>query len=154
MEGQYRSPLSRGSFTSESNSFPCPKKNQCSTRWLEAQFTNPVFTTMKNALILSIAHPLRSIAAVILNLLPAAMFVLLGGEVFASLGFIWFLFGFSGTAVLNSMMFRKVFGFFIDRAKAEEGKEKKQAEEIEKSPEEEPGKSPGEETEGPDNQNN
>jgi len=82
---------------------------------LEAQFDNPVFKTMKNALILSLAHPLRSLAAVVLNLIPLGILVLFGGQVFASLGFIWFLFGFSCTAVLNCLLFKKVFGVYIKR---------------------------------------
>lgn len=81
---------------------------------LEAQFANPFYKTLKNSLIIGLSHPMITAAAILLNLLlPASL--LLGGELFARLGFIWFLFGFSGIAILNSRMFGKVFAGYIDR---------------------------------------
>ena len=98
---------------------------------LEAQFENGIFRTMKNSLILGITHPFITVAAAALNLLlPASL--LLGGDVFARLGFIWFLFGFSGIAILNSRMFGGVFAGYIEQmnkaAAAGAGKEDRNAE--------------------------
>jgi len=75
---------------------------------LQAKFDNTVWGTLKNAFLLSIAHPLSSIAITVLTFLPVAM------AVFATYYFllssvVFFLFWFSCAAALNSYLFERIF---------------------------------------------
>jgi len=84
---------------------------------VEAQFENSILGTLKNAFLIGAAHPLMSIAAIILNLLLPLLFVFMT-DLFLLFSFVWFIFGFSGIAALNSLMFNKAFAPLIEQAKA------------------------------------
>ena len=79
---------------------------------IQAKFENTVFGTLKNAVILGILHPVRSVAVMALTALIPALF-LFYTYVFLVTSFIWFVFGFSGIAIINSIIFNKVFDRII-----------------------------------------
>ena len=81
---------------------------------LLSQFNNSSKQVMKNGLILSFAYLPRTIAMVILNILP---FVLLSVNIltFFYSGFIWIAIYFSAIAYLNSHIIRKVFAPYMPK---------------------------------------
>ena len=75
---------------------------------LQARFENTVWKTLRNALTLAITHPLRALVTAALTWGPVALLVFAPYYAILSSVF-WFLFGFSGIALLNSYFFRKCF---------------------------------------------
>ena len=84
-------------------SYACP---------LQAQFYNPIRTTLKNSLILSAAHPLRTLVILVLNLIPIAL-LLFGTYYFIITTPVWLMLGFSLIALLNSYLFVKSFAKYM-----------------------------------------
>lgn len=82
---------------------------------LLARFENTVKGTIVNAFLLSICNLPKTIAAVVLNIIPI-------GILYFSLRFVpfTFLIGFSGTAFLNSLLFLKVFERIMPKEEPEE----------------------------------
>lgn len=75
---------------------------------LQAWFEHTVRGTLLNSLIMSMIHLPVSLAAAALNLLPAAWFLMFPYAFFKSLP-VWLLVGFSLTAVINTLLFCRVF---------------------------------------------
>lgn len=75
---------------------------------IEAQFESSIGKTLKNALLLGISPPLVTLATLALPLIPAVLLPF-AAYWFWQFGAVWFLFGFSGIAMLNSLMFIRVF---------------------------------------------
>lgn len=90
---------------------------------VQAKFENTVGNTLKNAFILGMAHPVRSIAVMILTALAPGLCVF-ATYWFLATSFLWLLFGFSGTAILESLIVNKVFKSLIgDREASDKGEE-------------------------------
>jgi len=83
---------------------------------MEAKFINTMMRMLKNAFILAMTHPLITLAAMILRLIPVALAVY-ATYWFLATAIVWFLFGFSGIAMINSLMFNKVFQPLIKKNK-------------------------------------
>jgi len=75
---------------------------------LQAKFDNSIGGTLKNAFLLSLAHPLSSIAIAVLTFLPVAMAVF-ATYYFLLASVVFFLFWFSCAAALNSYLFERIF---------------------------------------------
>jgi len=75
---------------------------------LEARFENSVGHTLKNALLLGLTHPFISLVTAVLTVLPVA-FAVFATYWFLVSSIIWFLFGFSCIAMVNSLLFHRVF---------------------------------------------
>ena len=75
---------------------------------LQAKFSNTVWGTLKNAFLLSLAHPLSSIVIAVLTFLPVAM-ALFATYYFLLASIVFFLFWFSCAAALNSFLFERIF---------------------------------------------
>ncbi len=75
---------------------------------VQARFENTVLSTMKNAAILALAHPGKTMCIIICSFLPVSL-LLFETRLFVLTGFIWMLFGFSGLALVNSILFHKIF---------------------------------------------
>ena len=75
---------------------------------LQAKFDNSIGGTLKNAFLLSIAHPFSSIAIAVLTFLPVAMAVF-ATYYFLLASIVFFLFWFSCAAALNSYLFERIF---------------------------------------------
>lgn len=84
----------------------------CYTCPLQAQFYNPIRATLKNSFLLCVAHPLRTLVILVLNLIPIALF-LFGTYYFLMTASFWFLLGFSLIARINAVMFVKIFAKFM-----------------------------------------
>ena len=79
---------------------------------LVSQFDNKTFSTLKNALVLSLGYLPRSIVMVALNLLPWGL--LLGDIVtFFQAGLIWVGLYFAAAAYLNTILLRRVFAPYL-----------------------------------------
>lgn len=90
---------------------------------VQAKFENTVFRTIKNAIILGMAHPVRSIALMVLTALAPGLCIF-ATYWFLATSFLWFLFGFSGIAILKSLIINKVFSVLIsDRDDSDKGEE-------------------------------
>ena len=75
---------------------------------LMSQFDNTMGNTLKNALLLSIAHLPRTLVMAVINCFPwALMFMHL--YTFIKIGFLWFALYFSAAAYLNSRVLMKIF---------------------------------------------
>ena len=75
---------------------------------IEAKFENSLGNQLKNAVILAVTNPLRAVVAAVLSVFPVEL--LMFAPYYALLTSVfWFLFGFAGIALINSLMFRKVF---------------------------------------------
>lgn len=72
-----------------------------------ARYRNRWFAYLRNALILLIAKPGRTLLNLLLFLFPAAIFFL-APEAFLQWGFIWILFGFSGLFYLSARIVQKI----------------------------------------------
>ena len=86
---------------------------------LEAKFENTVGRTLKNALVLGLTHPPVTLAAVVLNLIPAAL-ALFATYWFLAAGIVWCLFWFSGTAVLCSLLFGRALKPYLKKEKEQQ----------------------------------
>lgn len=84
---------------------------------LQSQFDNRIFTTIKNAAILSIGYLPRSLCIATLNLLPLLVF-LLRPDLFLWAIWIWAGLYFSASAYLNSLLMRKVFSPYLPVSEA------------------------------------
>lgn len=74
---------------------------------LLSQFRNSAIGTMKNALLLSIAHLPRSLILLVVNCFPWALMIL-NLYTFIKLGFLWFALYFAAAAYFNSRVLNKV----------------------------------------------
>lgn len=83
---------------------------------LLSQFNNNNLSTLKNALVLSIAYLPRSVVIAALNLLPWVLF-LLNLYVFLQAGFFWIFFYFATAAYLNTYLLKKVFAPYLNQEK-------------------------------------
>ncbi len=79
---------------------------------LLARFENTVFGTLKNALILGLGNPLRSIPTAALTFLPLVLALLFPGVLWMTLPF-WLLMGFSLISYLTTLLLRSVFAKYL-----------------------------------------
>lgn len=79
---------------------------------LSAYFENTVGQTLKNAMLLSIMSPLRSLAVTVLNAIPVLLFLLLTG-LFIRICIVWILIGVALTAFINCKILEPFFNRFI-----------------------------------------
>ena len=86
---------------------------------LTAKFENTVGATLKNALLISIAHLPVSVLIALLNLLP---FILLFWmtDLFVRMSLLFLVIGFSGIAFLDVLMLRRIFRRYIPAENAED----------------------------------
>lgn len=79
---------------------------------LQAKFENDIKSTIKNAFVIGVSHLTKSIVLIVLMLIPVllAMFF---PKVFVFSGFIWLTLGFSGIAVLQSLVIHSVLRKFL-----------------------------------------
>ena len=84
-----------------------------------AQFENSLGGTLKNALIFSFNHPIRSLGMVALNLLPGILWYL-SPIAFYPLIPCWILFAVAVTAYVNTLLLKKVFAPYLPPNSAEE----------------------------------
>ena len=89
---------------------------------LLCHFENTKLTTVKNALMMSLAYLPRTILIVIINLLPFFLLIY-DFMMFLQTGFIWFFLYFSAAAYMNSMLLKKVFRPYLGDGKEEETEE-------------------------------
>lgn len=82
---------------------------------LQARFSNSVWGTLKNSLILSFSHPLRSLVIAALTFFPFAL-ALFGTYYFLLFSAVFILFWFSGAAFVNSSLFERIFKKFLPPA--------------------------------------
>lgn len=75
---------------------------------LLSQFGNSTKATLRNALLLSIAHLPRSLVLLVVNCFPWALMVL-NLYAFIRLGFLWLVLYFAAAAYFNSRVLHKVF---------------------------------------------
>ena len=75
-------------------------------------FHSSVRSALKNALILSIAHLPRSVAAGVLNVLPLGLLAV-NLYAFMQSGMIWVFLYFSAAAYLNSRILNRVFAPYL-----------------------------------------
>ena len=75
---------------------------------LTSQFRNSLGSTVKNALLLSLANLPQSLAAAVVNLLPFGLF-LFQYELFLKVSFLWVALYFSAAAYINTAILWKVF---------------------------------------------
>ena len=75
---------------------------------LQAKFCNPLMTTLKNALLLSLANLPVTLCIVVLNLTPLLLFLLSSALFFRTL-LVFFIIGFSGICYLDTLCLRKLF---------------------------------------------
>ena len=75
---------------------------------LTSQFQNSLIGTVRNALLLSLGNLPRAIAAAVLHLLPAGLF-LFRYELFLQVSFLWVALYFSAAAYLSTAILWKVF---------------------------------------------
>lgn len=85
---------------------------------LLAQFDNTIARTLKNAFLLSIVHPLRTLIVTILHLVPVILF-LFSPYFFLQTVMFWVFLGFSVTARINASFFTKTFAKYIPEKEQE-----------------------------------
>lgn len=85
----------------------------CWTWPLEASFENSILNTLKNAFLMGITNLVKTLIVVIISLIPLAV-LFLAPKVFLATGVIWLLFGFSGIAILNSILFNKALKRYLE----------------------------------------
>lgn len=73
-----------------------------------SQFRNSIPQTLQNALLLSISHLPRSIAVAVINLLPAALWIL-NFDLFTKVSFLWLALYFAAAAYMNAAILYPVF---------------------------------------------
>lgn len=81
---------------------------------LLAQFNNTIKNTIKNAFIIAFLNLGYTCVIVFFNAIPIVFFVFVP-ELFMILIPLWFTFGFSGIALINSRMFVKIFDKLISQ---------------------------------------
>ena len=79
---------------------------------LLSQFDNRTFSTLKNALVLSLGYLPRSLVMVALNVLPWVL-LLVDIILFFQAGLIWVMVYFAAAAYLNTVLLRKVFAPYL-----------------------------------------
>jgi len=79
---------------------------------LISQFENGNLTTIKNAILLAVGYLPRSIAMAVLNLLPAAAF-LIAPAAFFQAAFLWAFLYFAAAAYFDGLILRKVFAPYL-----------------------------------------
>lgn len=84
---------------------------------LLSQFRNSIKESLKNALLLSVAHLPRSILLAVINCFPAALLVL-NLYAFAKLSYLWMVLYFAAAAYFNSRVLNKVFKPYWEQAEA------------------------------------
>lgn len=77
-----------------------------------AQFENTLGGTLKNALVFSSTHPLRSLLMILLDLLPLLLYWL-SPAAFLPLAPCWLLFASAVTAYVNCLLLKKVFAPYL-----------------------------------------
>ena len=75
---------------------------------LLSRFHNTVGATLKNSLIIGLTHPIKTITVLALDVIPMIMFLQWPNYVIATI-FLWVLIGFSAIALVNSVIFSKLF---------------------------------------------
>ena len=89
---------------------------------LMAQFNNTTANHLKNAAVLAIAHPLKSLMMAALMLVPVIV-MLISPYWFFRFGFIWISVGASGVCYLHQRIVRPVMKVMIRKARKEAGLE-------------------------------
>lgn len=84
---------------------------------LLSQFDNTVLETVKNALLLAVAHLPQSLALTAVNCFPCIL-MLMNLYAFLKLGFLWTFLYFAATAYWNSRLLRKIFAPYREAAEA------------------------------------
>ena len=85
---------------------------------LQSKFTNSVWGTLKNALLISFSHPLSSLVVAALSFLPLAL-AWFGTYYFLLFSVVFLLFWFSCAAVVNCFLFERIFKKFLPPAPEE-----------------------------------
>ena len=85
---------------------------------LLSQFRNSTKATLKNALLLSVAHLPRTVVVVALNVLPWVL-MLTNLYLFLQVGVLWVALYFSAAAFVNVCLLRKVFAPYMGEEEAE-----------------------------------
>lgn len=86
---------------------------------VQARFQNTIGGTMKNALLLAVAHPPYSVCIAACTTAPLAL-LLFATYYFLLTSMVWCLFGCAGLAMLNSLCFQKMFEPFVSEQTDEE----------------------------------
>lgn len=90
---------------------------------LASQFSNGPFSTLKNALVLSLGYLPRSVIIAALNVLPWVL-LLTNVMTFFYAGLIWVGLYFAAAAYFNTMLLRRVFAPYLDEPeRADDAKE-------------------------------
>ena len=82
---------------------------------LQARFDNTVWRTLKNAFVLAVTHPLTSLIAAFLSLLPLGLLLFATYYLLLSSVY-WFLFGFSLATVANCWLFARILKQWVPAA--------------------------------------
>lgn len=82
---------------------------------LQSRFQNTVTATLRNAMLCAVIYPLRTLAALVIQLVPAAL-VLFATQEFLQTGPIWLLIWFSLAAYLTLLLLRKPFSKLENRS--------------------------------------
>ena len=85
---------------------------------LQSRFANTIFGTLRNAFMFAVAYLPRSIAMVVLNLLPWVL-LLFFTSVFYSVSIFWIVIGFALTAYTNLLLINKPFAAQIAKSQDE-----------------------------------
>ena len=86
---------------------------------LLSRFQNTVVATIKNAIIIGLSNPLKTVIILTIDLLPVLLLVFFPDSFAASILF-WVLFGFATLALVNSILLSKLFARYESKALAEE----------------------------------
>lgn len=89
---------------------------------LMAQFSNTTANHVKNAAVLAVAHPVKSLIMAVLMLVPLTV-MLISPYWFFRLGFIWIAAGASGVCWIHQKLIRPVMEVMIRKARKEAGLE-------------------------------
>ena len=85
---------------------------------LLSYFQNTVVAMLKNAVILALTNPLKTVILLIMNLLPFLLLMFFP-DVFTMSLFLWGVVGFSAIALVNSILLSKLFRKFEPKELAE-----------------------------------
>jgi len=85
---------------------------------LQAQFQNSLKNTIKNALLMAIVHPGKTVLLIALHLLPVAVCLVLP-ELFVKTLPLWLIFAPGVIAFLSMVLLKKIWTSLLDRAQAQ-----------------------------------
>ena len=86
---------------------------------LLSQFENTTKGTIRNAFLMSVGFLPRTLVICVLNLLPFGL-LLMDLILFFQVGFVWFVLYFASAAYVNTILLRKIFAPYMEKAQEEE----------------------------------